>query len=78
MAAAFQAAGLATKSTAKKAPLNYTQWLLAYDRFAIAAAVTGMCPYAAAIAHKVRGATHTHLAQHCPHLVCVMSKTRTP
>ena len=53
MAAAFQAAGLATKSTVKRAPLNYTQWLLAYDRFAIAAAVTGMSPYTASIAHKV-------------------------
>ena len=72
-AAAVQAAGIATKPAARKAPLNYTQWLLAYDRslklspsatgacmlccltrYAIAAAVTGMCSYPAALAHKVR------------------------
>ena len=40
------------KSSQKK-PLTSFQWGLAFDVFAIAAAATGMLPYAVAVTHKL-------------------------
>ena len=36
-----------------KRPLNPAQWSIAYDAFALSAAVCGMMPYTTAMAHKV-------------------------
>ena len=59
-------------STAKKAPLTWNQWQLAYPRFAIEAAVCGMVPYEASMGHMVRGrcnallfALHFHCQVNC-------------
>ena len=40
------------KPSAKK-PLSPFQWGLAFDAFALAAAMTGMWPYTAALEHKL-------------------------
>lgn len=37
----------------KKVPLSWNQWLLAFPRYAIEAAVCGMVPYTASMGHMV-------------------------
>ena len=41
----------------KKVPLSWNQWLLAFPRYAIEAAVGGMVPYTASMGHMVSSTT---------------------
>ena len=44
----------------EKKPMSPMQWSVAYDMYAIAAALTKQMPYSAALAHKVHSVGKSH------------------